>query len=56
MCPQPLEGLRGGASHQAVDLVALVQEQVREEAAVLAGDAHDQGATRLSHGAAGYIA
>ena len=42
-----LELLRRGAPHHAVDLVALVEQQFRQERAVLARDARDQGA--LAH-------
>ena len=38
----PLEVLGRGPSHHSVDLVALVEEELGEVGAVLAGDAGDQ--------------
>jgi hypothetical protein len=42
-----LELLGRGAPHHAVDLITLVEQQLREERPILAGDAGDQGA--LAH-------
>src|SRR5204862_4487914 len=38
----PLEMIRGGAAHHAIDLVALLEKELREVGAVLAGDARDE--------------
>ena len=39
------EGLRRGAPHNAEDLVPVVEQQLREQRAVLPGDADDQRAS-----------
>ena len=46
-----LELLGRGAAHHAVDLVALLEQQLGEVGAVLAGDAGDEGG--LGHGVGG---
>ncbi len=46
---QPLEGLGRGAADHAVHLVALLQQELGQVAAVLAGHARDECASGLSH-------
>ena len=46
---EALEGLCGGAPDHAVDLVALLEEQLGEVGAVLAGDSRDERARRVVH-------
>ena len=45
----PIELLGRGAPHHAVDLVALVEQQLRQVGAVLPGDARDQRGAAIAH-------
>jgi hypothetical protein len=47
---EPLEGLGGGAAHHAVDLVALLEQEVGQVGTVLAGDPGDEGALSAHDG------
>ena len=51
---EPLEGLRGGSPDHPVNLVALLQQELREVAPVLASDACYERAAVLGHGLAPY--